>query len=119
MAGENYRAPCGLYPVGGIREEPGAAAAELEPRREPRRAAGRKRSLAGDCLLRRLWSEDERSKPGGQREPVALVCLRARLSRRRRKGLPNYDLASGRYCSRDGLPRGRLTDQPADRKSVV
>src|SRR5439155_24684352 len=113
MAGEDYRAPCGLHPLGGIREEPGAVAAELEPRRESRGAAGRTGCPAGDCLLRRLRSEDERSKSRGEGESVALVYLRARLSRRRREGLPKYDLAPGRCCRCGGLPWGRVPDQPA------
>ena len=80
MAGEHHRASSGLPQLGGIREEPGAVAAELEPRREPRGATGRKRPAAGHGLLRRLRPEDERSKPGGERAAIALLHLRAGLS---------------------------------------
>src|SRR5438552_7083668 len=84
MAGEHYGASSGLPQLGGIREEPGAVAVELEPRGEPRGAAGRKRPAAGNCLLWRLRPEDERSKPGSERQAVAFVYLRARLSGWRR-----------------------------------
>jgi hypothetical protein len=73
-------------------EEPGAVAAELGPWRGPRGAAGRQSPAAGDRLLRRLWPENERSEPGGEREPFAFLRLRARLPRWRRKIMPVYDL---------------------------
>src|SRR4029434_141786 len=108
MARENHRASSGLYRLGGIREEPGAVAAELGPRREPRGAAGRQGPSAGDSLLRCVWPENERSEPGGEREPFAILCLRARLPRRRRKILPMYDLTP--HCCGRGraVPDGRL-----------
>src|SRR4030095_4455804 len=111
MARENRRASSGLYRLGGIREEPGAVAAELGPRREPRGAAGRQSPSAGDRLLRRLWSEDERSKPVCEREPFALLRLRAGLPRRGRKIMPVYDLTPDRCGRGGGIPDGRLAGE--------
>src|SRR5712692_11009406 len=101
MAGEHYGASSGLPQLGGVREESGAVAAELEPRGEPRRAAGGKRSAAGNCLLWRVRPEDERSTPSGERQAVAFVYLRARLSGWRRQDLSKHDFTPrGCGCGR-------------------
>src|SRR5438128_9476769 len=109
MAGEHHRASSGLPQWGGVREEPGAVAAELEPRREPRGATGRKRPAAGHGLLRRLRPEDERSKPGSERPAIALLYLRAGLSGWRRKDLSKHDFPPRRCRPSRGIPDKRLT----------
>src|SRR5947208_189483 len=108
MAGEHYGTSSGLPQLGGIREEPGAVASELEPRGEPRGAAGRKRAAAGHRLLWRLRPEDERSKPGGERQAVAFVYVRARLSGWRRQDLSKYDFTPRRCRCGQGIPDSRL-----------
>ncbi len=59
-----------------------------ENRRAPREW---KRPAAGSCLLWRPRPEDERSKPGSERQAVTFVYLRARLSGWRRQDLSKYD----------------------------
>src|SRR5260370_16844685 len=113
MAGEDPRASSSVRQGGGIREEQGALAGELEPRGEPGWAAGRQGPAAGHSLLWRLRPEDERARPDGKRAPVAVLRLRARLPGWRRKDLPVYDFAPGRRCRRGSTSGSCLADQPA------
>ena len=52
------------------------------------------RALLQGSSIAGLWPENERSEPGGEREPFALLRLRARLPRRGRKIMPVYDLTA-------------------------